>query len=109
MNLVEEYTCINKETDVEFRYSYRLIKRDYNGMAAYGIEIERKDYVNLKSVGLERNKVELISTQRHKVKQLLMKLYDNQVSPIHLIDIIGSYVDEHVYEFDIDSSKEAIN
>ena len=109
MNVVEEYICINNDTNIEYRYAYRLIIREYNGITAYGIEVERKDYVNLKNINLEREKIELISAQKHKVKQLLMKLYNNQVSPIHLIDVIGSYVDEYIYEFNIDLSKEAIN
>lgn len=109
MNVVDEYTCINNDTNIEYRYAYRLIKRQYNGIPAYGIEIERKDYMNLKNINLEREKIELISTQRHKVKQLLIILYNNQVSPIHLIDIIGSYVDKYVYEFDIDLPNKAIN
>lgn len=109
MNLVEEYTSINRDNDVEFRYTYRLIKRGYKGIAAYGIEIERKDYVGLKNINLEREKIDIISPHRYKVKQLLMKLYNNQVSPIHLIDIIGSYVDEHAYEFDLEIQEQAIN
>lgn len=109
MNVVEEYTCINNDTNIEYRYAYRLIRREYGGISAYGIETERKDYINLKNINLEREKVELISTQRHKVKQLLITLYNNQVSPIHLIDIIGSYVDKYVYEFDIDPPNKAIN
>ena len=52
MNLVEEYTAINKADDVEFRYAYRLIKKDYMGIVAYGIEIERKDYVGLENINL---------------------------------------------------------
>lgn len=110
MNLVEEYTSINgDDDDVEFRYAYRLIKKDYKGIIAYGIEIERKDYVDLININLEREKIDIISPNRYKVKQLLMKLYNNQVSPLHLIDIIGSYVDEHVYEFDIGIQEQAIN
>lgn len=109
MNVVDEYTCINNDTNIEYRYAYRLIKREYNGISAYGIETERKDYVNFKNINLEREKIELISTQRHNVKQLLITLYNNQVSPIHLIDIIGSYVDEHIYEFDIDLPNKSIN
>lgn len=31
MNLVEEYTSINSDADVEYRYAYRLIKKDYKG------------------------------------------------------------------------------
>lgn len=109
MNLVEEYTTVNSDSDIEFRYAYRLIKKEYNGMTAYGIEIERKDYIGLKNVNLEREKIDIISVHRHKVKQLLMKLYNNQVSPIHLTDIIGSYADEHAYEFDIGAKEKVIN
>ena len=109
MNLVEEYTSINRDNDVEFRYGYRLIEKDYKGITAYGIEIERKDYVGLKNINLEREKIDLISPHRYKVKKLIMKLYNNQVSPLHLIDIIGGYVDEHAYEFDAEIQEQAIN
>ena len=109
MNLVEEYVSINKGSEVEFRYAYRLIKKEYKGITAYGIEIERKDYVGLDNVNLERDKIEIISVHRHKVKQLLTKLYTNQVSPIHLIDVAGSYADEQAYEFDIAIQEKVVN
>lgn len=109
MNLIEEYTSINCDSGVEFRYAYRLIKKDYKGIAVYGIEIERKDYVGLQNVNLEREKIDMISIHRYKVKQLLMKLYNNQVSPIHLIEIAGTYADEHVYEFDLGINEQVIN
>lgn len=100
MNLVGEYTAIYKGEDIEYRYIYRLIKKDFKGITAYGIEIERHDYVGLSNVNLERERVDVISPHIHKVKQLLMKLYSNQVSPYHLIDLVGSYADEYAYEFD---------
>ena len=110
MNLVEEYTSINRDDDdVEFRYVYRLTKKEYKGIMAYGIEIERKDYVGLKNINLERKGIDIISPHRYKVKRLIMKLYNNQVSPIHLIDIIGNYADEHAYEFDMVIQEQAIN
>jgi len=109
MNLVEEYTAIQEVGKMEFRYAYRLIKKDYKGIVAYGIEIERKDYVGLENINLEREKIEIISAQRHKVKQLLMKLYTNKVSPFHLIDIAGSYADEQAYEFDIAIQEKVVN
>ena len=109
MNLVEEYTAIDEAGKVEFRYAYRLIKKDYKGIVAYGIEIERKDYVGLKKINLERKKIDIISPHRYKVKQLLMKLYNNQVSPLHLIDVIGNYADEYAYEFDAGIQEQAIN
>lgn len=109
MNLVEEYICINKDTDIEFRYTYRLIKKDYNGIDAYGIEIERKDYIGLKNVNLERERIDMVSAHKHKVKQILIKLYNNQVSPIHLLDVVGEYADQHVYEFDVGLNKQYVN
>ena len=109
MNLVEEYTAIDTASEVEFRYSYRLIKKDYKGIVAYGIEIERKDYMGLENINLEREKIEIISAQRHKVKQVLMKLYTNKVSPLHLIDIVGNYADEQAYEFDIMTQEKIVN
>ncbi|MDB2097813.1 DUF6514 family protein [Clostridium paraputrificum] len=48
-----------------------------------------------------------MSTQRHKVKGLLNLLYKNEVSPIHLIDIIGEYVDKWVGDFE--ESKKMVN
>lgn len=109
MNLLEEYSSVNCDSGIEFRYNYRLIKKDYKGVAVYGIEIERKDYVGLKIVNLERENMDMISIHRHKVKQLLMLLYNNQVSPIHLIDVAGAYADEHTYEFDIGINEQIIN
>lgn len=109
MNLVDEYISIHKGEDVEYRYVYRLIKKDFNGIIAYGIEIERKDYVGLANVNLEREKIEVISAHRHKVKQLLIKLFMNQVSPYHLIDLVGSYVDEYAYEFDSGMEEKVVN
>jgi len=109
MNLVDEYTSIYKGEDVEYRYIYRLIKKDFRGMTAYGIEIERKDYVGLANVNLERERIELISPHRHKVKQLLIKLYTNQVSPYHLVDLVGGYADEYAYEFDNIMEEKIVN
>jgi hypothetical protein len=109
MNLVDEYTAIYKGEDVEYRYIYRLIKKDFKGITAYGIEIERKDYVGLSNVNLERERIDVISPYRHKVKQLLMKLCSNKVSPYHLIDLVGSYVDECAYEFDNRIEEKIVN
>ncbi|WP_160691603.1 DUF6514 family protein [Clostridium sp. C2-6-12] len=109
MNLVDEYTTIYKGEDVEYRYIYRLIKKDFKGITAYGIEIERKDYVGLYNINLERESVDVISPHIHKVKQLLMKLYSNQVSPYHLIDLIGNYADEYAYEFDNVIEEKVVN
>lgn len=94
--------------DLNYNYFYRLVKShisvSINGertmVQAYGIEIERQDIVNDTVVFIERDRVENISPQRHKVKNLIKMLYDNTVSPIHMIDILGEYIDEYISDFD---------
>ena len=84
----------------QINYSYRLIESDFHRGQAYGIEVERQDVIDGNLVNVERDSVKLISPNREKVEFLLDLLKKNNVSPIHLIDIIGEYVDEYVGDFD---------
>ena len=99
MKIVEEYTSVNKQNDVEFRYSYRLTNKEFHGMMVYGIEVERQDIIDGELVKIERDSVNYISTHKEKVKKLFDLVSKNNVSPIHLIDVIGEYVDEYVSDF----------
>jgi hypothetical protein len=94
--------------DVKRNYFYRLIKSKNSlsmddetmEVQSYGIEIERQDIMNNSIVNIERDCVKSISPHRHKVHSLLKLLYDNCVSPVHLIDILGDYIDEYIVDFD---------
>jgi hypothetical protein len=94
--------------DMRKNYFYRLTKnkvslelgQDTMEVQSYGIEIERQDILNNSIVNIERDSVKSISPHRHKVHSLLKLLYDNCVSPVHLIDILGDYVDEYIVDFD---------
>jgi hypothetical protein len=94
--------------DVKHNYFYRLVKSEISVLAydepidvqAYGIEVERQDIIDDTVVCIERDCVQNISPQRYKVKNLLKMLYDNTVSPIHMIDILGDYIDEYIVDFD---------
>jgi len=94
--------------DVNYTYFYRLVKSqisvsmydEFTKVQAYGIEIERQDISNGSVVRIQRDCVDNISPQRYKVKNLLKMLYDNTVSPIHMIDILGEYIDEYTSDFD---------
>ncbi|WP_446897894.1 DUF6514 family protein [Clostridium sp. LBM24168] len=89
-------------------YFYRLIKNEMNitcnwdiiPLQSYGIEIERQDLLNDKLIDVCRDCVINISPDRYKVHSLLKLLYNSQVSPVHLVDIIGDYVDEYILDFD---------
>jgi len=94
--------------DVNHNYFYRLVKSqisvsmdgELTKVHAYGIEIEMQDTDNGTVVRIQRDCVENISPQRYKVKNLLKMVYDNTVSPIHMIDILGEYIDEYTSDFD---------
>ena len=107
MSYSKEYKVVkNLSTVIENRtYSYRLIKSQYisshgDEVQAYGIEAERTDLANKQVIGIERAGVEYISPDVHKVSNLLLKLHSNNVSPIHLTDVIGEYVDDYASDFD---------
>ncbi|MFT8313779.1 MAG: DUF6514 family protein [Clostridium sp.] len=107
MNIVDTLSKSVVDGDTEYKYEYRITKSniilyDYgvNEVQSYGIEIERMDIVNGKTVNLERDSVYNISPQRYKVQELVKLLYNNDVSPINAIEIIGDYVDEYIVDFD---------
>jgi hypothetical protein len=108
MIIIENLSKKMMENDVKHNYFYRLVKSEMSvsmygeltQVQAYGIEIERQDILDDTVVFIERDCVENISPQRHKVKNLLKMLYDNNVSPIHMIDILGEYIDEYIVDFD---------
>ena len=87
--------------DTRHIYFYRLVRSNIviasqNStieVQSYGIEAERQDMVNDELVGIVREHICNVSPHRHKVHNLLKTLYDNLVSPIHLVDVIGEYVD----------------
>ena len=89
------------------KYTYSLTKESLNNVQAYGIKVERVDIKDGAIINRVEDGVKYISTQRHKVKGLLNLLYKNEVSPIHLIDIIGEYVDKWVEDFE--ESKKIVN
>ncbi|KAJ53222.1 hypothetical protein BD780_003425 [Clostridium tetanomorphum] len=108
MVVVENLIRCSKEGEVEYNYYYRILKDkvvlDYNGesteVQSYGIEIERQDIIDENIINIERDYVKCISPQRHKVHKLLKLLHENAVSPIHLIDVLGEYIDEYIIDFD---------
>lgn len=96
------------EGDVVHNYFYRLVKSqisvsmydEVTKVQAYGIEIERQDTVSGIVECIQRDSVLNISPQRHKVKELFKMVYENTVSPIHIIDILGEYIDDYTSDFD---------
>lgn len=100
--------AVEIEKNVEYNYVYKLLESNYsvdvNGktqiVQAYGIEVEREDVVKGKKVSQCKDFVKYISPKKDKVVNLMKMLYQHLVSPIHLIDVIGEYVDQCVDDFE---------
>lgn len=113
MVIVQNLEKKHIEGEIEYLYNYRLIKSDITinvtdrelKVQTYGIETERQDIKSGVITDISREAVTCISPYRHKVQGLLKLLYDNMVSPIHLIDILGEYIDEYVIDFDNEEAK----
>ena len=99
MKIVQNLNIVRNYDNLRHDYQYRIIETKYNEVNTYGIEIERKDFNNDVLINIERNSIEKISYYLEKVRELLSILYKNEVSPIHLVDIIGEKVDEYVSDF----------
>ncbi|WP_026883730.1 DUF6514 family protein [Clostridium akagii] len=103
-----------KDDDVERRYEYRVIRSSFKsnnygeeGIQSYGIEVERKDLQGGKVFNLERDIIKNVSPQIHKVQSLAKLLYDNVVSPINCVEVLGEYVDQYISDFSSDKLQEA--
>lgn len=101
MNIVDNLYNVVKKEDRESKYIYRMISESFCNGQAFGIEVERQDIVDGSVVKIERDKIRNISNIKEKVNELLNLLHVNQVSPIHLVDILGEYVDEYVADFNL--------
>lgn len=99
MKSVENLITSISNEGVEMKYIYSMTEGTYNGDEAYGIEVERQDVKDGQTVSIKKDNIKLISNNRNKVYDLLKLLYKNQVSPIHLVEILGEYVDEYIYDF----------
>ena len=81
------------------KYSYLMESRKYSNETVYGIVVKKESIKNKVVVSTIEDRVDIISKKKEVVQKLLDLLYRNQVSPIHLIDVIGETVDNCVLEF----------
>ena len=95
--------CLSNTIDLEngkIKYSYRMTKSMLYNEDVFGIEVERQDIKNGQVVNIERDSINVVSKQKEKASKLLNLLFENNVSPIHLIDIVSPYAeDNYVDEF----------
>ena len=82
----------------ELKYIYRLTEKNIKNKQVFGIEIERQDFKCGEVINLERDYIAIVSNEEKKANDILLKLFNDLVSPIHLIDVVGEYSDLCVAE-----------
>lgn len=106
--VVENLVRTESVEKIKYNYFYRLLKgktsiaceTDTIEVQSYGIEVERQDILNGELINIERDCVKNISPNKDKVHNLLELLYYHTVSPVHLVDVLGEYIDEYIIDFD---------
>lgn len=91
---------INTE-EINYKYFYRLIKTSFEFVDFFGVEIERQDFKEGNLIKIEREKVDYLSTEKKVALDWLYKLYENEASPIHLIDIVGADSDINIEKYNL--------
>lgn len=87
------YMLLEDEKEVESLGQRHLVP-------CFGIEVIREDIKGDLIYAVEKDRIDVMTTYRYKVVQLLRKLYDNCVSPVNLVEIAGPIADEWVSDFD---------
>ena len=101
MYIVDSLYSNYKNDEKESQYFFRMTKGEFAFGQAFGIEIERQDVIEGEVVWIERDSISKISNKEENVKALLDLVYKYQVSPVHLVDILGEYVDNYISDFNI--------
>ncbi len=96
MKIIKNVMKLVEQNDLKYQYSYRLVQNIFENDKIYGIEVERFDFSNESLINIERDFIKYISRNEAKAIELLNLLADNIVSPIHLVDVLGEYVDKYI-------------
>ncbi|MGL4759902.1 MAG: DUF6514 family protein [Sarcina sp.] len=98
MKIVKNLVSTLRLEEIVYEYAYRITETTFENLKLYGIEVERVDYIKEVVVNIERESIDKISEDIVKVEELHKLVSTNLVSPIHLLDILGSYADRYIEE-----------
>ena len=99
MKINKTLSTIVNINEKEVKYIYRMTEKNIRNRQAFGIEIERQDFNDGQVVNLQTDYVSLVASEEKRANDILLLLFNNLVSPIHLVDIVGEYSDLCAAEF----------
>lgn len=77
-------------------YTYEITKQYEDNIIEYGVEVRREDKSKTGQIKVVKNRVGSISSNKEKIEEIINILSRNEVSPIHLKDVLRDYIDRDV-------------
>ena len=77
-------------------YTYEITKQYEDNIIEYGVEVRREDKSKAGKIKVVKNRVGSISSNKEKIEEIINILSRNEVSPIHLKDVLRDYIDRDV-------------
>ena len=102
MNIIKTLSRVKFQKNMSIKYIYGLIEskvivsvlNDTETIKVYGIIIEMFTNIDDRLVGSEKEIAKIISPNKESVMKILTFLYENNVSPIHLFDVLNDNMDK---------------
>lgn len=93
--MVSEKVVIVKYSDGSERsYTYSVTEQNEGNINEYGIVITKEESFNGQVVDTIKSEVKSISSNQERITKILNLLSKNEVSPIHLIDVVTDYIED---------------
>lgn len=105
---LESFSCQTNMPGEKYIYRYFLLQTIKKilvndceiNVPCYGIEISSEKIIDDRIVDIYSENIKCMSPEKNKVLELIDMLRENEVSPVHLVDITGDKVDEWVSDFE---------
>lgn len=94
--IVEKSIKTKYSEGIERIYTYKVTKQYEESIVEYGIEVRREDKSKGDIIKIVKNQVRSVSSNREEIEEIVKVLSRNEVSPIHLQDILSDYIDRDV-------------
>ncbi|MCR4943990.1 MAG: DUF6514 family protein [Clostridium sp.] len=95
--MIEEKSVRTKYSEgIERIYTYQITKQYEENIIEYGIEAKREDKSQGNIIKIVKSQIKNISSDQDRMDEIINLLWRNEVSPIHLQDILSDYIDKYV-------------
>lgn len=97
--VIEKMVTTKYIDEIERIYIYKVTQQKQDGILEYGVKATREDVSKGERIAIVENEVKCISLKKELVMEIVDILCRNEVSPIHLKEIVCDCVDADSINF----------